>query len=275
MSLESRLSERQFFTLSLAGLSALILVLFFGVLRPRIQERAALREEVANKTRQLQSAGYLLGEGPLLQKKREVEVQVQQRLDEWEMVTEHLSSFANQEDWQSQDVTSINYKTYLYLTRNRLRGKARTQKIDVPALLGLPDLIESNDVAREKMLQLLAVEKLVDTAIEYGIADIRSIDPLSPVAHRLDGSEDIYMEEYPLRVIFEGPMSGLFRLWEAMFQKDRAMLLRNIAMEKTSLRKADEVRMTATLSSFLFMKDAYKIDPNAGQPFKPREAMGH
>jgi hypothetical protein len=275
MSLESRLSERQFFMLSLAGLSALILVLFFAVLRPRLQERAELREQVESKTRQLQTAGYLLGEGPLLQKKREVEVQVQQRLEEWEMVTEHLSSFANQQAWQSQDVTSIDYKTYLYLTRNRLRGKARQQKIALPPELGLLDLIESNDVARERMLQLLAVEKLVDTAIEYGIADIRSIDPLNPIVHSLEGSEAVYMEEYPLRVIFEGPMSGLFRLWEAMFQKDRAMLLRNIAMEKTSLRNADEVRMTATLSSFLFRKDAYKIDPNAGQPFKPREAMGH
>ena len=69
MSLESRLSERQFFMLSLAGLSALILVLFFAVLRPRLQERAELREQVESKTRQLQTAGYLLGEGPLLQKK--------------------------------------------------------------------------------------------------------------------------------------------------------------------------------------------------------------
>jgi hypothetical protein len=275
MSLESRLSERQFFMLSLAGLSALILVLFFAVLRPRLQERAELREQVESKTRQLQTAGYLLGEGPLLQKKREVEVQVQQRLEEWEMVTEHLSSFANQQAWQSQDVTSIDYKTYLYLTRNRLRGKAKQQKIALPPELGLLDLIESNDVARERMLQLLAVEKLVDTAIEYGIADIRSIDPLNPIVHSLEGSEAVYMEEYPLRVIFEGPMSGLFRLWEAMFQKDRAMLLRNVAMEKTSLRKADEVRMTATLSSFLFMKEAQNLNPNRGKAVKQTKAMGH
>lgn len=275
MSLESRLNERQFFMLSLAGLCTLILVLFFSVLRPRLQERARLREQVESKTRQLQTAGYLLGEGPLLQKKRAVEQEVQQRLEEWEMVTKHLSSFANQSEWQSQDVTSIDYKTYLYLTRNRLRGKARQQKIDVPGLLGLPDLIESNDVAREKMLQLLAVEKLVDTAIEYGIADIRSIEPLSPVAHSLEGRSEVYMEEYPLRVIFEGPMSGLFRLWEAMFQKDRAMLLRNIAMEKTSLRRPDEVRMTATLSSFLFMKEAMTLNPNRGKAVIQTKAMGH
>ena len=125
------------------------------------------------------------------------------------------------------------------------------------------------------MLQLLAVVKLVDTAIEYGIADIRSIDPLNPIVHSLEGSEAVYMEEYPLRVIFEGPMSGLFRLWEAMFQKDRAMLLRNVAMEKTSLRKADEVRMTATLSSFLFMKEAQNLNPNRGKAVKQTKAMGH
>lgn len=275
MSLESRLSERQFFMLSLLCLSALILILFFVVLRPKLQERARLREQVESKTRQLQSAGYLLGERPLLQRKREVEQQVEQRLQEWEIITGHLSSFPGQEEWQSQDVAKIDYKTYLYLTRNRLKRKAREQKISVPALLGLPDLIESNDVAREKMLQLMAVETLVDTAIEYGIADIRSIDPLSPVVHTIEGSEQVYMEEYPLRVMFEGSMSGLYRLWEAMFQKDRAMLLRNIAMEKTSLKNPDQVRMTATLSSFLFMKDTRNLNTGHGKVKKQTKAMGH
>lgn len=275
MSLESNLNERQFFGLSLAGLTALILVLYFAVLNPRIQERKELRQEVASKTRQLQNAGYLLGEAPLLQKKRQIESQVQQRLKEWEVVTEQLSSFANQDIWQSQDVANIDYKTYLYITRNRLRNKAKQQKIAIPALLGLPDLIESNDVAREKMLQLLAVENLVDTAIEYDIADIRSIDPLSPIVHSVEEDEMTFMEEYPLRVIFEGPMHGLYRLWESMFQKDRAMLLRNIAMEKTSLSEADEVRMTATLSSFLFMEGAQNLSSGGGRAVIQTRAMGH
>ncbi|MDF3127971.1 hypothetical protein P0Y35_02050 [Kiritimatiellaeota bacterium B1221] len=275
MSMESRLTERQFFMLSLAGLSALILVLFFAVLRPRIQERALLREEVKNKTSQLQTAGYLLGEAALLQKKRQVELEVQQRLQEWKEVTGHLASFANQEEWQSQDVTKIDYKTYLHYARIRLIDKARKQRIKVPTDLGMIDLIESNDVAREKMLQLLTVEKLVDTAIEYGIADIRSIAPLSPVVHSVEGTDIVYMEEFPLQVMFEGPMTGLVRLWEAMFQKDRAMLLRNIAMEKTSLRNADEVRMTATLSSFLFLEEAQNLDSNLGKPAKRTRATGH
>lgn len=273
MSLESRLTERQFFMVSLAGLTALILGLYLGFLRPRLRERAELRQEVERKTIQLRTSGYLLGEAPLLRKQQEIKREVEQGLEEWKTVTDLLTSFDNQEEWQNRDVTNIDYKFYLYLTRNRLSSKARGQKIEVPVLLGLPDVIESDDVAREKMLQLLAIEKVVDTAIEYGIANIRSIDPLPPIVHRVD-EEVAYMEEYPLQVIFEGPMQGLFRLWEAMFQPGRAMLLRNVAMEKTSLRQADHVRMTATLSSFLFMQEARTVSASQRTEKKQTRAMG-
>jgi hypothetical protein len=139
----------------------------------------------------------------------------------------------------------------------------------------MSDTIESDDVARERMLQLLAVENLVDTSIEYGIADIRSIEPLPVVRHRVTENGEVYMEEFPLRVIFEGDMTRLYRLWEAMFQPGQAMMLRNIAMEKTSLRHPDDVRMTATLSSFLFLKDPESLTLLQSGPTERTEARGH
>ena len=272
MSLEARLTERQFFLLSLSGIVVLVLGLYLGFLRPKLRERARLREQIESKTRQLEQSGYLLGEAPLLRKKRRVETQYLALVDEWQTVTRRLAAFDRE---NLVDVAKIDYKWYLRLTRERLRKKAGAQNIDVPALLGLPDLIASNDEARELMLQLLAVEKLVDTAIEYGIADIRSIDPLPPVDHRVGEEGDVYMEEYPLRVIFEGDMKRLYRLWEAMFEPGRAMMLRNIAMEKTSLRDPDAVRMTATLASFLFLRDAESVTVSRAPPKEPTAAKGH
>lgn len=274
MSQETRLTERQFFTLSLAGLTVLMLGIYFGLLRPQFRKRAEMRREVEQMTRRLQTSGFLLGEAPLLRKKRTIEQDYNQLLAEWETVSRELATFENQAQWRTVDVAKIDYKFYLYITRDQLRKKARAQKINVPALLGLPDEIMSNDVAREKMLQLRAVETLVDTAIEYGIADIRSIDPLPPVVHSVGDPATPYLEEYPLKIIFEGDMRGLYRLWEAMFQPGQAMLLRNVAMEKTSLRKPDEVRMTATLSSFLFLREAEKIAPETRRGTRAR-AIGH
>jgi hypothetical protein len=275
MSFESKLTERQFFAASLTGIILLVLGLYMGFLRPKLQERDNLRQQIQTKTQQLQKSGYLLGEAPLLQKKRTIETEYQRNVQEWDTLTERLAVFNNQTQWRTVDVAKIDYKYYLYLTRLRLGKKAQTQQIEVPTLLGLQDTIDSNDVARELMLQLLAVEKLVDTAIEYGIADIRSIDPLPPVQHRVDEKSEVYMEEYPLRVIFEGDMQRLYRLWEAMFQPGRAMMLRNIAMAKTSLNKPDEVRMTATLSSFLFLQDAEDITVLQSDPSKKTAARGH
>lgn len=273
MSLETRLTERQFFTLSLAGLTVLMLGIYFGLLRPQFRNRAKLRREVEQMTRRLQTSGFLLGETPLLRKKRRIEEDYNRLLAEWETVSRELATFENQDQWRTVDVAKIDYKFHLYHTRDQLRKKARAQKIEVPTLLGLVEEIMSNEVAREKMLQLRAVETLVDTSIEYGIADIRSIDPLPPVVHRVGDPATPFLEEYPLKIIFEGDMQGLYRLWEAMFQPGRAMLLRNVAMQKTSLRKPDEVRMTATLSSFLFLKEAEKIAPPS-QRGKRSRALG-
>jgi hypothetical protein len=270
--MESRLTERQFFALSLTGILVLVLGLYLFILRPRMLERARLRAKIESKSQQLEQTGFFLGEASLLRKKRGIETEYQALVAEWDLVTGRLAAFDRE---NMVDVAKIDYKWYLYLTRDRLRKKAGAQNIEVPALLGLPDTIESDDIARELMLQLLAVEKLVDTSIEFGIADIRSIDPLPPVKHRVDEASEVYMEEYPLRVIFEGDMRRLYRLWEAMFQPGRAMMLRNIAMEKTSLREPDEVRMTATLSSFLFLKDAESVSVLRKPPKEKTAARGH
>jgi len=275
MSMESRLSERQFFVLSLTGILILVGGMYMGILRPKLLERNQLRSQIQNRTQQLEASGYLLGEGPLLRKKRAVDQEVQELVEEWDAVTEGLTAFANQKQWRTVDVAKIDYKFYLFATRDRLRKKARGQNIDVPVELGMSDEIFSNEVARELMLQLLAVESLVDTAIEYGIADIRSIEPLPPVSHQVEEATEPYMEEYPLEVIFEGDMKRLYRLWEAMLQPGNAMMLRNIAMSKTSKDRPDEVRMTATLSSFLFLKDAEDIDVLQGRPQQKTAARGH
>ncbi len=270
-----RLTERQFFLVSLGGLGFLLSVLYLAVLRPGLRERAVLRADIEQMTRQLRKSGYFMGEGPLLKQKSALEAEYARRLEEWRDVSQRLATFENQEQWAETEVGNIDYKFQLHITRRRLGRKAAEQRIEVPALLGLPDEIASNDVARELMLQLRSVEKLVDTAIEYGIADIRGIDPLPPVRHTVGATTEVYLEEYPMRVTFEGDMQRLYRLWEAMFQPHRALLLRNVAMEKTALQRPDQVRMTATLSALLFLKDPGKIKVLQPQGNTRQRARGH
>lgn len=264
--MSTRLTERQFFFLSLTGVLLLVFALYMGLLRPRLQLRANLRAETERLTSELRQAGFLLGEGTLIARKDDLERDLLRRLEEWDDLTRRLTTFRDTDLLGDEDVANIDYKFQLFATRARLGAKAAEQRIEVPVLLGLPDEIESDDIARELMLQLRAVETLVDTAIEYGIADIRSIDPLPPVRHTAGPTQTVFMEEYPLRVIFEGDMPRLYRLWEAMFQPAHAMMLRNVAMEKTALNRPQQVRMTATLSAFLFVSDARDIRAEAADP---------
>lgn len=272
--MSTRLTERQFFFLSLSGVLTLVLVLYIGLLRPRQRMRAELRANTERLTTELRQAGFLLGEGTLIARKDDMERELMRRLAEWEDVARGLTTFRETDPLGDEDVANIDYKFQLFATRVRLGAKASEQRIEVPALLGLPDEIDSDDIARELMLQLRAVETLVDTAIEFGIADIRSIDPLPPVRHVAGPAEAVFMEEYPLRIIFEGDMPRLYRLWEAMFQPAHAMMLRNVAMEKTALNRPQQVRMTATLSAFLFVADARDIRAEAADPTERARPRG-
>ncbi len=270
-----RLSERQYFVIAFIVLAVLLSLGYVIFLRPQLQERAILRQEIESKTQQLARTGYLQGEGPLLRRKAEMQQHLNRRKLEWSELQEQLSSLKDPSEEGGVEVGVIDYKFHLYLVRERLRRKARAQKIQVPALLGLQDEVMSNEVARERMLQLRAVERLVDTAIEYGIADIRSIDPLPLIQHQVSEGSESFLEEYPLRVTFEGDMEGLYKLWQAMFQQGRAMLLRNIAMEKTQLRQPNEVRMTATLSAFLFGAGEKLLQEQVSPAQQRTRARGH
>jgi len=273
--MSTRLNERQFFILSLSGLVLGMVLLYTGLLRPRFQERARLRNEIGQKTRQLMQTGYFLGEGPLLERKAQLDRELRQRMEAWEDVQVRLGTFQDQQRLGTLDVGRIDYQFQLYATRARLLRKAREQSIDIPALLGMPDEIDSDTLARELYMQLKAVESLVDTSIEYGIADIRSIDPLPPFRYLAGPQNNVYLEEYALRVTFDGDMRRLYRLWEAMFQTSRAMMLRNIAIEKTALDQPDQVRMTATLSSLLFLGELGDIRTQTEDPTRRVRPMGH
>lgn len=260
------LSERQFFGLSLSGLLLLAGLLYAVLLRPGFQQRTQLRNEIAQQTQQLMQMGFLMGEAPLLERRALLDRELRLRMGEWDAIRERLGTFPDQERLGTLEVGRIDYQFHLYATRARLLRKAQAQNIEIPLLLGLPDFIDSDTVARELYMQLQAVESLVDTAIEYEIANIRSIDPLPPVRHESGSPATVFLEEFPLRVTFEGDMHRLYRLWEAMFQTHRAMMLRNIAMEKTSLNQPNAVRMTATLSALLFIGDAANLPTLAEDP---------
>ena len=86
--------------------------------------------------------------------------------NEWSHIVARLATFPHQLGLSGTEVNRIDYKVELYEIRERLRAKSEELKIQLlPTELGLDESVASSDVIRVRMLQLKAVEKLADLAL--------------------------------------------------------------------------------------------------------------
>lgn len=272
--MSTQLTERQFFILSLSGLLGILFAMYYFLLHPAIMDRRMLKEEIEKKTTELTRAGYLMGEQPLLEQKFWLDQVRRDRMNEWKKVSDALTADPITDSLATNTSKIIDYKYERHRIAGSLRRKARD--IEIPLGLGISEKVYSDEELRVRVQQLIMVEKLVDIAIKHNIADIKAITPLPPIPYTIGKGRgaEIYIEEYPLIVVFEGPMERLYKLWEGIFQPRDAMLIRNIAMNKVSLERNSDVNMQATLSSIVFVTNPEEMKLIQTE-FQKAPALGH
>jgi hypothetical protein len=269
------LSERQQVVsiIVLAGLA--LAVLWFSLLWPLSRRRMALEQEIEGMKVELARSNYLLGEMPLRHRKLIAEHFGQALSGEWRLAAERLSTFSDQEVSEERDVSTIDFKVALFEVRERLRQKAAEQGIRSSFELGIDEKVLSNEDARKRMLQLRAVERLVDLALDLKIPRIEQVEPLEPAKHRVAETGDVYMEEYPVRITFSGTLPHCYELLRAVLRPERVFVFRRLRIEKEAGEKPDAVRVDATLSALVFLREPE--DLKAVAPAAPRVArpLGH
>lgn len=171
--------------------------------------------------------------------------------NEWARIAERLAAFPNQTVMRNTEVNLIDYKSYLYDIRERLKAKSGELKIQlIPADLGLDDTVTTADDARVRMLQLKAVEKLADLALDRQIQRLVEIYPLSPVEHKDAKGRKIF-EEYPVRMECDVDFEHLYTFFQSVFEENQVFTFRNVRVESGPTFDA-KLRVKAVLSALLF-----------------------
>jgi hypothetical protein len=198
---------------------------------------------------------YLLDEGALKKKKAEVQRHGAALYNEWVEATARLATFANQEQLITSRIGHIDFKVALFDVQQRLRKKSRALGIGLPYDLGMDEAVGSDEDARKLMLQLRAVEKLVDLGLDLKIGMIRDVKPGAAVMFGAGANDETFLEEYPVTIRFFGRLENVYDLLRAVLEPEHAFMLKNLRVEATSGKERGLLDVTAAVSALVFLKD--------------------
>ena len=144
----------------------------------------------------------------------------------------------------------IDYKVELIRQRDRLIQKSEALGVEL-----LPDYLEmeleltESEEARERMLQLKAVERLADLTLDGRIERLYSISPLKPGSLKEDGRS--FLEVYPVKVEFDVAFNNFFGLMQTIFEDDSIFAFDNIRIIAGQEKDAP-LRVFAVMKALIF-----------------------
>lgn len=250
-------SERQQLVGIILAAALAVGLLWFFALLPLQRKREGLEAENRQMRESLAKGNYLLGVMPLEKQKQDLQVEGKRLADEWQAAATNLSTFEDQAIQRTQDVSKIDFKVALFEVRERLSRKAAVRGIRPNFELAIDEKVLSNEDARKRMLQLRAVEKLMDVTLDLldlKLGRVETVEPLEPSTHRDEVTGEIYLEEYPVRIQYVGTIENVYAFIHMVFQPGRVFACRRMRIEKESLQSQGQVRVDATLSALVFLR---------------------
>lgn len=268
-------SERQqvLAVILMAGL--VISALLYFMLLPQIRQRHKLQRDISRMKSELERKNYLLDENALKKRKADAQRQHQEAIAEWHRMSGRLGTFPDQDALTSRHVGHIDFKVALFDVRERLRSKSRQLRIGLPFDLGMDDSVRSSEDARRLMLQLRAVEKLVDACLNLRINSLRHIAPLKPIQHKAGLEAEAYFEEYPVRAEFFGSLENLYDLLAATRDPEQVFVIKNLQVRAASARRPGLLTIKATMSALIFLKSPDELTLVEEKRTRRRTPLGH
>lgn len=244
-----RISERQQVLLIIPVAIFVMITIWVWVLSPQFERRS----EIAILRNQLEHSAYAHVSMKNLKKIEAHEKALGARLDdEWSRTIGRLATFENQRDLRESEFGRIDFKMELY--KARLRLSRRSEELGIPLIpqdLGLQDALGGKDAEiRIRMLQLRAVELLVDLTLNRRIQKLHSILPLAPVKH-VGPDQKLVVSEYPVSVQFDVGFDDLYLFFQAIFQQNQVFVFRNLRIEAGPTQQAP-LRVSGVMSALLF-----------------------
>ncbi len=229
-------------------------LLWFALLASKNNERKSLEQEINAMQTELAKKGLLLGPDILRQELNKEIRHNGKLLLEWSNTVSRLNGFQGVPEIATERIGKIDFKVALFDAKQRLLKKARALGIDLTADIGMYSMVKSNEDARRLMYQLKAVETLLDTALDMKINTIKFVEPMEPTGYHPEQSEEIFVEEYPVRIRLYGNVKSLYDLLSSALASEHFFVLRHLKVRSVSETKPDLLDISAVMSSLLFVK---------------------
>lgn len=256
-----KFSERQQVVTIIAVTAVIIGGLSYFLLWPQIRDHRAARKQIATISAKLAKSTYATGEAAL-SARRAALIKNRQALDrEWTNIVAQVAAFPAEAAMTNETISAIDYKMALFDVREHLGRKATDRGISLPPDLGMRDTVDSGEDPRLLMMQLRALEKLVDLTIDIRIEMLRHVTPLPPIRHKIPGKEDDFIEEFPLHIEFYGSLQNLYDFLHETLEPGRVFALKNLLVEAASANNAELLNIDAVMSAIVFMTDPTKVAP--------------
>jgi Tfp pilus assembly protein PilO len=268
-------SERRQVLAIIVMAGTLLFLLWFFLLLPQSRTRSRLTRDISQMRQQLEQKNALLGQDTLLRRKQIEFERNEALLAEWKETTERLSAFTNRQELVAARIGHIDFKVALFDVRQRLRNKSKALDISLPYDLGMADSVSGNEDARKLMLQLRAVETLVDLALDQKINTLRHVQPLAPVRHDAEGSQESFFEEYPVRVEFFGSMENLYDLLRATLAPQHMFVLRNVKIEAPARDRPEALNISLVMGALVFLKSPEEMRLAPAKATRQMSPMGY
>jgi hypothetical protein len=268
-------SERQQVLAIILMAGVAIFALWFFLLLPQTREGKKLAAQITATENELVRQSFLSDETTLGNIKAKEDKHTGALLSQWSDVANRLGTFSNQQDLVAAAVDRIDFKVALLNVRQRLLRKARSEKIGLPRDLGMAEFVGSSEDARKLLLQLRSVEKLVDLSLDLNISRVRNLEPQQPIRHSAEIAGGDFLEEYPVRIEYQGSLDSLYDLLHATLQSPNAFMLKGLRIESME-QGGGVVKVNLILSALLFLKDPGKISlPAMTTTTKRTGPLGH
>jgi len=175
---------------------------------------------------------------------------------------------------KDRDVSKIDYKVALFEVRETLKKKS-AEGLAPHIDLGIEEEVASNEDARKRMLQLRAAAKLIDLTLDLKIPKLVQIEPLEPQQHRVEKTGEVYLEEYPVRMLYSGTMQNCADLFRAILESSHAFVIRRLRFEKRFPPESDLINVDATLSALVFLRNPEELSAPPSSGPKTMRPVGH
>lgn len=268
-------SERHQVAAILAATGAIIVVLWVAVLGPLNLKRRALEREIQSMSGQLAEKNFLVGEEVLRDRQREEIERGHRWIEEWRDAVRRLALMESVDDEGDLRVGHIDFKVALYEARFRMNRKARSLGVQLPPNLGMEETVPSGEDARKLLYQLRSLEKLTDLALDLQVGAIRQLEPLSPIRHPVPDAEGVFLEEYPVRMLFEGDIGKLREWLRATLEPGRSFALRHLRVDGVPKGAPSVLRVTAVMSALIFPKNIEDLAGGSEERVLYTEPLGH